>query len=281
MSAKICCTDVYRSKQRKTNYSIKEHHMLSKISKFFKKIELASDALVLEKIPNSAQAQKIRSKSSGTKSTAQPSTKLDPDFAMRLASESAKACHAIQELARIGDPEGMFHLADMYQSGFGVEIDIDEALRLFKLSAQAGFVPAQVRLGNAFFEGSPFGQSYSEAFFWYKLGADSGDDVCQKNMGLMYLHGIEVERDIEEALKWLQASSKQGNYVAQRNIADMYLTGNGVLMSKPNALKWLTIAKTFGDPKADYEISKIVKDVKTTDLVKTFMAADEYCKSVQ
>ena len=250
--------------------------MLKKLARFLKRMELASDALVLEKIPHSAHASKLREKHFVNGTSQNAGNELDSDFTMELASTAAKAAHAIHELAKRRDPEGMFHLGGMYETGFGVEKNLREAVKLYEGAALAGFVPAQRRLGDAYFEGEIVEQSDSKALQWYRLGASGGDHACQKNLGIMLLHGVGTAKDYNAALKWLLASADQGNFLAQRNLGEIYLRGNGVDSNKAEALKWFIIAEKFGDPDAQSLWSNILIDVTAAESRSAITAAEDY-----
>ena len=250
--------------------------MLKKLASFLKRMELASDALVLDKIPNSAHASKVRERYLASGTSQNEKIELDADFTMELASTAAKAAHAIRELAKNRDPEGMFHLGDMYETGFGVEKNLSEAVSLYESAARAGFVPAQRRLGDAYFEGGIVEQSDIKALQWYRLGANGGDHACQKNLGIMFLHGVGAAKDYHAALKWLSASADQGNFLAQRNLGEMYLRGNGVDINKAEALKWFIIADKFGDPDARSLWSNLLRDVPAAESRIAIVAAENY-----
>lgn len=256
--------------------------MLRKFTNFLKRLELASDAVVLESIPQSAQAAKVRRKygirSEG--STAKNNDDAFADIRLELNSELIKGAIAISELAKAEDPEGMFHLGDMHENGFGVDKDLSKALSLYCKSAEAGFIPAIIRLGDSFFSGTIVSKSDSEAARWYAMGAQLGDDVCQKNIGLMHLHGIGVTKDHDVALNLLLASAQQGNFVAQRNIGEMYLSGTGVAESKKDALMWFVIADKSGDPKALDLWSNILMEVPAAECRKAMKAAEDFVKMI-
>jgi tetratricopeptide (TPR) repeat protein len=77
--------------------------------------------------------------------------------------------------------------------------DYSKALKLFLLNAQKGYVAAQVRAGELYFNGLGTEQNYQEAFKWYKLAADQGDGDAWFYLGVSYRNGTGTEKDAEKA----------------------------------------------------------------------------------
>ena len=74
----------------------------------------------------------------------------------------------------------------MYARGYGVEKNIDLALKWWKLAAIQNDPGAQFNLGTLYLEGKSIGQSFGEAAKWYQQAAIRGHLQAQSNLGLMY-----------------------------------------------------------------------------------------------
>ncbi len=65
-------------------------------------------------------------------------------------------------------------------------------------------------------------QSYEEAVKLYRLSADQGNAYAQYNLGRMYMCGKGVGRSLEKAVKWFRSSAEQGSVSSQ--FMDSFLT---------------------------------------------------------
>ncbi|MEO0913870.1 MAG: caspase family protein, partial [Pseudomonadota bacterium] len=63
-----------------------------------------------------------------------------------------RAAELLTEAAEAGSPEAQFELAQLYETGLGVEQDIPRALELYRASADAGFADAINDLGFLYFQ---------------------------------------------------------------------------------------------------------------------------------
>jgi hypothetical protein len=79
--------------------------------------------------------------------------------------------------------------------------DYGKALKLFLINAQKGYMPAQVRAGELYFNGLGTEQNYQEAFKWNRLAADQGDGEAWFYLGLAYRNGTGTEKDAEKAIE--------------------------------------------------------------------------------
>ena len=73
--------------------------------------------------------------------------------------------------------------------------DGDEAVRWFRIGAEAGFVGAQVSLAADFWDRNSPRWNCAEAARWVRIAADKEDPVALYNMGLMYLNGAAERVD--------------------------------------------------------------------------------------
>ncbi|MCB1336341.1 MAG: sel1 repeat family protein [Maritimibacter sp.] len=79
-----------------------------------------------------------------------------------------------QPLAEIGHPVAQRSLAYMYEHGVYVDEDDVEAVRLYRLAALQGDVPAQFRLGFLTAEGTGTPQDYFYAHIWLNIAGANG-----------------------------------------------------------------------------------------------------------
>ena len=65
-----------------------------------------------------------------------------------------------------------------------MEVDLENAVRLYKLAAEAGYPPAQCNLGWCYEAGQGVEQSWPEAIHWYTVAAEAGYPRAQCNLVL-------------------------------------------------------------------------------------------------
>ena len=118
----------------------------------------------------------------------------------------AAVCALYEEAASCGSPEGCYGLALLKESGKGTDCDKQGAASLFLQSAQAGYGPACVRMGQSY-EGRNDPES---AFQWYRKGAASHDSQACLHVGLCYAEGTGCEKDLAQARKYLSTALQDG-----------------------------------------------------------------------
>ena len=72
----------------------------------------------------------------------------------------------------------------MHSEGQGVPQDYDQAIKLYRLAAEQGFVNAQYNLGMMYSKG-PVQHDYKEAIKWYRLAAEQGDVAAKSQLDLL------------------------------------------------------------------------------------------------
>lgn len=149
--------------------------------------------------------------------------------------------------AENGSLEGMYFLGFTYYEGIGVEMNLDEAFKWFKLSAEKGHELSQFLLANSYFDGIGVEKDIIEAMKWLMLSVENGNRMAllvlasnlfggnyikpdnekafnlfnelqhefsetQKYLGLCYLYGKGVEQDFKKAITYFEKSIEYGSY---------------------------------------------------------------------
>lgn len=83
------------------------------------------------------------------------------------------------EMAKSGDADAQYNLGSVYETGFGVKADPDEAVR------------------------------------WYKEAADQDHQLAQLKLGIMYILGDGARQSIIKGTSWIQSSAENGNQFAR------------------------------------------------------------------
>lgn len=128
----------------------------------------------------------------------------------------------------------------MYLTDDGVSKNVDEAIRLFTLSAEKKNEFAVYQLGKLYLLGEDIFKDVEAAVRWLTASAEQGNQYAQYALGKLYLCGDDVPRDKEKSLLWLQLSAPQGNIYAQFLIDHMdSLREPSVLLTATRLMYWL------------------------------------------
>lgn len=144
-------------------------------------------------------------------------------FAARAADKSGDARAAVrlyEAAAGEGDPVAQYNLAVMHGDGQGgLARNNQEAVRLYKLAADQGYLPAFAALGTAHATGRGVRRDDAEAVRLFKLGVEQGDPEAYNNLGKMYAEGRGgLPRDMRQATAMWRAAADQGIQEAASNL---------------------------------------------------------------
>lgn len=91
-------------------------------------------------------------------------------------------------------------------SKYTTEPDYPNALIWIRKAADAGFPPAQIKLGFYYDNGIGVEKIFQESFNWYYKAAMQGYDEAQYQIGKFYHEGKGVEQDLNRAIEWYKKS---------------------------------------------------------------------------
>lgn len=141
----------------------------------------------------------------------------DPD-AFRLPGAPEEL---LREAIADGLPKAMFWLADMFENGLHVPVDLNESAALYKQAADLGLAGAQLKMGNI------YDKSHSDAFaphkdlelavHWYQLAANNRENTEARKRACLALGdiGMTVGR-YEQARLYYQTAVHFGSATADR-----------------------------------------------------------------
>ncbi|KAJ3101946.1 hypothetical protein HDU97_000922 [Phlyctochytrium planicorne] len=111
-----------------------------------------------------------------------------------------------------GHAEGLFNLGKRYELGEGVTMDQAESLRLYIKAAEKGNATAQCSVAYAYQVGQGVPEDRKEAIKWYTASAEQGFAWAQYRIGCLLEDAEEGEKDISEITKWFsKAAAQEGN----------------------------------------------------------------------
>lgn len=163
-----------------------------------------------------------------------------------------------EKAAHQGQPYGMYSLAVAYQFGRGTRSDIGQAIASYIAASKLGLPEAAVQLGEIYRLGqNGIRIDYPEALKWYRIGADAGNADGQFLMGLMYQEARGVSQNDAQAAYWYQKAAQQNHPNAQAQLAGLYARGSGVPHDLAQALRWAKPAAEQGNAEAQYLLATL------------------------
>jgi len=162
---------------------------------------------------------------------------------------------ALEAKAQAGDPQSQTLLALAYHSGALLKNDEVEALRLLRLAAEKGYMPAEESLGIYYAAGMGMEKPDPQAALkWYTAASQKGSVDATTNIGSMYASGDGVPKDMTTAIQWFRQAAEAGGAAAAYDLAMIYARGDGVPRDQQLAALWLTKA-------ADHDFVPALRDL--------------------
>lgn len=125
--------------------------------------------------------------------------------------------------------------------------DVVEAMRVYRAAAEAGFAPAQAKLGFILDQA----EENSEAAVWFARSADGGSPDGRFGLGKLHLSGEGVPRDERKGLALMHEAAEGGSLLANLALARSYETGApGIPRSPADALPFWRRAAALGERSA-------------------------------
>lgn len=150
-----------------------------------------------------------------------------------------KAEQIYRHLADKNDPDGFNQLA-MLKEDQGKK---QEAILLYQRAIELGSSSANYNLGLLY----KHNKNYSKAKEMFEIAIkNDNSSSAMMSLGDLYRHGNDVEKNMELAEKWYRASMQSGNYFAITRLGMLY----GELEKYDEAIKYYQEAIKKGDPAA-------------------------------
>lgn len=187
-----------------------------------------------------------------------------------MKNHAEKAAKCFLKAAICNDVDSVINLGLCYAKGFGVERDLEKAVKCYRIAAKKDALSiAQFALGFCYAEGIGVEKDMVraedqykkvtgcpmldcfwnpiEVVMWIRNAAEWGHVGMQVDLANCYLCGTGVEKDEAEAVKLFRKAAEQGDASAQTFLADCYLFGRGVAKDETEALTWFRRAAKQDD----------------------------------
>lgn len=198
-----------------------------------------------------------------------------------------------------GNAAALFNLSTLFETGRGVDRDLEKAKLLLIEAAQKNYAPALHNLALVQFEennldlalqnlenaadqqfaaslytlgkfhqfGISNGVRPDLAFQYIDLAAKAGHVKAQYNLGKMYRDGFGVTVNETTSSQWFIRAARQGSKKAQAKLVARFVQGLGVTMNKVDALKWALVTGDTED-KATMDLKDKLLDQLTDKEIK-------------
>jgi TPR repeat protein len=143
-----------------------------------------------------------------------------------------------KRLSDAGVAAGQFFYARAFMFGRGVAKDYDQAIKLYRQSAEQGFPLAMNNLGSSYYEGIGVAKDMAEGLRWIRRAAETGSPVGMLNLGTRYMQGQGVTKDEVQAVAWTRKAAELGEVNAMVSLGNMYKSGRGVAQDHAQAIRW-------------------------------------------
>ena len=167
-------------------------------------------------------------------------------------SDMNRAFHWYSRAAH-NNTNAVYKVAQMLYEGIGINKDVKQAYKWFKLAANNGNLPSMMILAQDYLEGNiDSAEDNNFAINFLKKAAENG------NSSAMYTYGCLIEKpndryiktDYEEAQEWFLLSSKCGNNDAFAKVINLY--SNGLHLKNLPILNDLHSMLDFGDKHSQF-----------------------------
>ena len=132
--------------------------------------------------------------------------------------------------AQMEHPIAQLTLGQIYDEGWGVEINHIEGLKWFEKSANGGNADAQNMVGNIYLNADYVKHDNKKAFKYYQMAASQDHLWGMCNLGYCYQEGIGTNVNIMSAEEWLRKAADGG----LQDAIDI-LNNNPIYSSEPTA----------------------------------------------
>jgi uncharacterized protein len=143
-------------------------------------------------------------------------------------------------------------------------------IETLRQKAVAGNADAQLKLGEAYENGSGVPQNDEEAAKWYQKAAKQGNAAAQLGLGVLLWTGRGVSPDKAEAVEWYRKSAAQGSGTGMFDLGAAYFNGEGVTFDSLEALAWFLLAQDHGSRPAVAAVQRLETTMRPEEVNQAY-----------
>lgn len=152
----------------------------------------------------------------------------------------------VQPLASDGNARAQVILGRCYESGLGVEQNMETAAQWYLLAAEQNLAEAQQLVAYAYQSGIGLPRDGSKAVYWMQRAADTGSPEACYALSQYYARGQFVERDQKKAFDLALSAAQNGYGQAMLFVGACYAHGVGTTEDAEQARQWNERARAAG-----------------------------------
>ena len=103
----------------------------------------------------------------------------------------------------------------------------------FKKAAEQADSSAQNYLGTCYETGRGVETDLEKAVYWFQQSADQGNVYAQCNLAIMYENGSGTDKNLDEAIRWYRTAARQMHQRAIDALNRLGVDIHGPVVSKP------------------------------------------------
>lgn len=159
--------------------------------------------------------------------------------------------------------------------------DFDKALQEIRPLAEEGHPRCQYAMGVLYENGFAVTKNHQQAAAWYLKAAEQGNSDAQYNLGAMNEHGVGIPVNFSAAAHWYLPAAEQGDIDALSNLGVLYQNGQGVRQDKVLALALYNISVAYagnGKTQAAQNRQSLANQIPLDDVKKALSLTEELLK---
>jgi TPR repeat protein len=105
-------------------------------------------------------------------------------------------------------PKAANNLGALYDQGYGVALDRNQAAVWFSKGAEGGDVDAQFNLGSMYWLGHGVRKDIGRAAHWFLLAAQQGHGAARKKLAYLYSNRIPLPAEVTQSQIWAELAQE-------------------------------------------------------------------------
>jgi len=174
-----------------------------------------------------------------------------------MTDAESNCYYNIRRASDSGSVMGKYLLAFLYETGYGVGKDLEEAKKLYKENADKNFngisvyntypyTESAVRLGILYSGQDASDDEKKECMQYFNKAAQKGSAEGSYYCGAVLQSGVGTDKDYNEAVKYYSKSAEKGYAPAINQMGYLYFNGYGVDQSVSKAEYYFKLAAAQG-----------------------------------
>jgi hypothetical protein len=165
----------------------------------------------------------------------------------------------LKDAAMGGNEQAMDWVGQFYQFGIGVDVNFEDAFKMYAAAADRGYANSMYRCGEFYERGLGVAKDYVRAYEYYEQAVTDAPDA-KTAIGRLHENGLGVGQDMSEALRWYEQGAQSGSVDGMLSLGRVYRTGAGVRKDPRKSISWYNKAVDAGSKEALRILGKMYED---------------------